>query len=306
MTAHLEDVLAELRRTRAERDEAIAQQAASAEVLRVINASPGDLAPVFDAITDSAMRLCGAAFGGLWLVEGDNVRAAGKGSNLPKAYLEFLMRERVPLIHVFGRAAQDRPFLQITDLSATEAYRNRLPVTVASVELGGVRTILCVPLREGGAVVGIINLYRREVRPFSDQQIALVQSCADQAVIAMKNARLINETQESLARQTATVRDPARHQPIADRCDAGVREHRPDRRPAAPLRRRRRFRLRRRTVYTPVATAELAAPARRPRPTNTTIDPDANFPSRAILGQRNAARAGLVPHRTARTRAPRL
>ncbi len=101
-------------------------------------------------------------------------------------------------------AAQDRPFLQITDLSATEAYRNRLPVTVASVELGGDRTILCVPLREGGAVVGDHQFYRREMRPFSDQQIALVQTPPIQAVIAMKNARLINETRESLARQTAT------------------------------------------------------------------------------------------------------
>ncbi len=284
MTAHLEDVLAELRRTRAERDEAIAQQAASAEVLRVINASPGDLAPVFDAITDSAMRLCGAAFGGLWLVEGDNVRAAGKGSNLPKAYLEFLMRERVPLIHVFGRAAQDRPFLQITDLSATEAYRNRLPVTVASVELGGVRTILCVPLREGGAVVGIINLYRREVRPFSDQQIALVQSCADQAVIAMKNARLINETQESLARQTATSeilrvisRSPTDATPVFESIvQTAVRLLRCD--VAAAF-------VCDATVYTPVAAADSQGLLADLGPTNTTIDPDANFPSRAILAK---------------------
>ena len=103
-----------------------------------------------------------------------------------------------------GRAAGDRPFLQIEDLSATTAYRDRLRLTVASVEFGRVRTYLGIPLREAECIVGIINLMRTEARPFSDKQIAVAQSFAVQAQIALKNARLFRETQEALERQTAT------------------------------------------------------------------------------------------------------
>ena len=283
MTAHLEDVVAELRRIRAERDEAIAQQAATAEVLRVINDSPGDLAPVFDAIVEKAMRLCGAAFGGLYVVDGDLVRAVS-GRNLPGPFLEFLTREPMPLTLVFGRAARDRPFLHIADLSATEAYRNRVPLTVAAVELGGIRTFLGAPLREGGAVVGIINLYRQEVRPFSDQQIAIAQSFAAQAQIAMKNARLMNETRQSLERQTATSeilrvisRSPTDATPVFEsivrtavrllRCDV-----------AAAF-------VCDAATYSPVAAADSQGLLADLGPTNTPIDPDANFPSRAILAK---------------------
>jgi GAF domain len=198
-----EALLAALAERERELAEAIAQQAAASEVLQIINVSEGDLAPVFEAIVERAMRLCGAPSGGMWLLDGDRARPVG-ARNLPVAYLEFLNREPVSPSQVFGRTVQERPFLQIADLSATEAYRNRVPLTVASVELGSIRTYLGVPLREGGAVVGIINLLRQEVRPFTDRQIALVQSFAIQAEIAMMNARHINETQEALARQTAT------------------------------------------------------------------------------------------------------
>jgi GAF domain-containing protein len=191
-------------------DQSVAQQAATAEVMQLINASPFDLAPVFDAITDKAMHLCDAGFGALWVVEGDLARAAAT-RNLPEAYTEFLTRRPMPQAEAFGPNMKDRPVVHIADLSATESYRRRVPITVASVELGGIRTYLAVALREGAALAGVISLYRKEVRPFTDRQIALVQGFAAQAEIAMKNARLFDEVQartedlrESLQQQTAT------------------------------------------------------------------------------------------------------
>ena len=136
----------------------------------------------------------------------------------------------MPLAQIFGRAARDRPFLHIEDLAATEAYRNRLPVTVASVELAGIRTFLGVPLHEGDAVVGIINMMRQEVRPFSEREIAIVQGFARQAQIAMKNARLMKETREALERQTATAEilkviasSPSDVQPVFDAIAASAK-----------------------------------------------------------------------------------
>ena len=184
-------------------DESIAQQAATAEVMQLINTSPGDLGPVFNAIVDKAMHFCDAGFGGLWVVDGDMARA-GARRNLPEAYSEFLTRRPLPQAEAFGNHPKDRPFLHVADLAETKSYRRRIPVTVASVELGGIRTYLAVPLREGGALAGVISLYRKDVRPFTDRQIALVQGFAAQAEIAMKNARLFNETKEALEQQKAS------------------------------------------------------------------------------------------------------
>src|SRR6266404_6251558 len=215
MTALPKDVVADLSRRVAEleqrlqsslgeRDEAIAQQAATAEVLQVINASPGDLAPVFDAIVEKALRLCDAAGGALWLIDGDMARATGgRGGKMTDAFYEYVEHESVPVKYLLGRA-QDRPFVHVIDLKATKPYQNGVPFFVANVDLGGVRTSLSVPLNEAGRIVGIFTLIRKEVRPFTDKQIALVQSFAAQAQIAMKNARLFNETREALERQTAT------------------------------------------------------------------------------------------------------
>ena len=183
--------------------ESLEHQTASSEVLQAINASPGDLAPVFGAIVDKAMHLCEAGFGGLWIVDGGLARAAAT-RNLPEAFAEFVTREALPHADAFGRGVRNKPVVHIADMTATESYRKRVPMTVASVELGGVRTYLAVALRQGGAVAGVLMLYRQEVRPFSDRQIALVQGFAAQAEIAMRNARLLNETRASLERQTAT------------------------------------------------------------------------------------------------------
>ena len=217
-----ETLLAALVERDRELAEARGREEATAEVLEVINASGADLEAAFDAIVEKAMRLCGAAFGGLWVVDGDIARA-GSVRNFPKPYRDFLTREPVPLALLFGRAARDRSILQIEDLAATEAYRSGIPVTVASVELGGVRSCLGVPLREAGSVIGILNLMRQDIRPFSDGEIAIAQGFARQAQIAMKNARLINETQQAMERQTATAdilkviaKSPSDVQPVFD------------------------------------------------------------------------------------------
>ena len=185
--------------------DALTQQTATAEVLQVINTSLGDLDPVFDAIVKNATRLCHADSGGLWLVDKGVARAHGaRGGNTPQAYLDYLADTSVPVETLLGRDTQDRPFLHITDLKATGAYQKGMPFVTAGVDLGGIRTNLSVPLREGGAVVGVFALVRHEPRPFTDKQIALLQAFAAQAQIAMKNARLMNETREALERQTAT------------------------------------------------------------------------------------------------------
>ena len=183
--------------------EALAQQSASSDVLKVINQSPGNLRPVFDAIVDKALQLCDARFGGLWIVDGELTRPATT-RNVPEPYNEFLARQALPHAEAFGRGIGSKPFNHVADLAKTQSYRRGLPLTTASVELGGIRTYLAVPLRDGGALAGVLSVYRKEVRPFSARQIALLQGFAIQAEIAMKNARLFKETKEALERQTAT------------------------------------------------------------------------------------------------------
>ena len=189
--------------------EALEQQTATAEVLQVINSSPGDLAPVFDAMLEKAMRLCEAAFGTLWTIEVDRFRpVAHRG--VPARYAEHLDAAAVgpavtlPHTSLSGRAYHGELFAQVVDLADEELYREGDPDRRALVDLGGARTGLAIPLRKDKAVVGVILIYRQEIRPFSDKQIALLQNFAAQAVIAMENARLITETREALEQQTAT------------------------------------------------------------------------------------------------------
>ena len=223
MTATLEDEVADLQRTNAElqrrleealaeRDEALEQRTATAEVLGVINSSPGDLAPVFAAMLEKATSLCGAAFGVLWIVDANQVRA-GASHEVPAAYRDFLTNEPSSPGPRSGGAQtiREKSVLHFADAASGEAYCSRDPFAVAAVELGGVRTLLNAPLIKDDNVLGILAIYRKEVRPFTDKQIALLQNFAAQAVIAMENARLLGELrgrtsdlEQSLEYQTAT------------------------------------------------------------------------------------------------------
>jgi hypothetical protein len=214
---------AEVTRLASELNEALAQQSASSDVLRVINSSPGNLAPVFEAIVDKALRICDAGFGGLWMVEGEVARPAAT-RNVPKAYSQFLMRQALSLTEAFGSGIEDKPFNHVTDLSRTESYRRRMSLTVASVELGGIRSYLAVPLRDGGALAAVLSVYRKEVRPFSARQITLLQGFAMQAEIAMKNARLLKEPGGAEA-PDRDLRHTQGDRELAFECAAGFRGH---------------------------------------------------------------------------------
>ena len=195
---------AELAERTAERDEALEQQTATAEVLGVINSSGGDLAPVFEAMLERAARLCSAGCGALWIYNGEQFRAAAVHA-MPAALADYV-REPLPagdsasLVEILrGQAV-----VHVPDLAATELYRAGNLVRRAYVDLGGARTLLTVALRKDTFLLGAFNIYRQEVRPFSDKEIRLVENFAAQAVIAMENARLITETREALDQQTAT------------------------------------------------------------------------------------------------------
>ena len=192
-------LLKELRQRTADLGESLQQQTATADVLKVISRSPGELEPVFDAMLENATRLCEAKFGTLFRYR-DGAFFPAAMVNAPSAYAEFMHRRgafQAPSGTILDRLVRTREVTHIADDAIA-------PNPSSPARLGGARSTIGVPMLKDDELIGAVVIYRQELRPFTDKQIALLQNFAAQAVIAMENARLINETREALEQQTAT------------------------------------------------------------------------------------------------------
>src|SRR5262245_53492546 len=172
------------------------QQAATAEILRVISASPSDLQPVLDAVVQSAAQLCAADDVSIFEEDRGVFRVAAFGGTALSSF------DGTPVSRdsVTGRSMLDRQLVHVHDI----LQETQFPISQAYARQSGNRTMLAVPLLREGTAIGAIFVRRAEVAPFSSQQISLLQTFADQAVIAIENVRLFNRTKEVLEQQTAT------------------------------------------------------------------------------------------------------
>ena len=268
--------------------ESLQHQTATSEVLAVISRSPGELNPVFQTILASATNICDAQFGLLLLYEDGGFRCASM-FNLPPAFAETFSRNPVinpPPIDPLGRLIATLQLVHVVDVKEEPAYLTNFPPIVELVELGGARSLLLVPMLREKSLVGVIAIFRQTVHAFSDKQIDLVTSFGSQAVIAIENARLLNETKEALERQTATAdilrvisQSPTDVRPVFDaivltavrlfRCDLAffLRCHG--------------------ATFSQAALVGSEGSRMVPDLTPVPIDPDTNFPSRAIVSKKN-------------------